>query len=178
MNLHDALDHLGERPLRGGKLRCPEHADRAPSLHLYHKTNSWYCFSCGRNGDGYGLIALFTGQDVGSVLAQFNPLDRNDKQAVTKVKRRNPHEVRSSLWRQVRDMNWRFFDQLRHILEDKPLEMLLSHLEYWSNRFQELRNEVFDPDLPIVDAEALVEDFQPMLDEALEDLRFISTWKG
>lgn len=44
---------------RSGKVRCPFHDDRTPSLHLYEDpTRGWYCFGCGRGGSIYDLAAL------------------------------------------------------------------------------------------------------------------------
>lgn len=44
---------------RSGKVRCPFHEDRTPSLHLYEDpTRGWYCFGCGRGGSIYDLAAL------------------------------------------------------------------------------------------------------------------------
>lgn len=71
MNLEQALNILGLEWPRTNKLACPKTEEKTPSLHLYEHTNSWYCFSCGANGDGYGLIALFTQQPIGSVLHKY-----------------------------------------------------------------------------------------------------------
>ncbi|MGN6274683.1 MAG: CHC2 zinc finger domain-containing protein [Solirubrobacterales bacterium] len=44
---------------RSGKVRCPFHEDRTPSLHLYEDpTRGWYCFGCGRGGSIYDLAAM------------------------------------------------------------------------------------------------------------------------
>jgi len=38
------------------KIRCPLHTDHTPSLHIYEKTNTWYCFSCNKGGDTIQFI--------------------------------------------------------------------------------------------------------------------------
>ena len=47
----------GREPNRGGKLHCPFHEDRHPSLQLYDD-GSWYCFgACRRGGTIYDFAA-------------------------------------------------------------------------------------------------------------------------
>jgi hypothetical protein len=49
----------GQRVGRSGKVRCPFHEDRTPSLHVYEDPErGWYCFGCGRGGSIYDLAAL------------------------------------------------------------------------------------------------------------------------
>jgi hypothetical protein len=44
---------------RSGKVRCPFHEDRTPSLHVYDDPErGWYCFGCGRGGSIYDLASL------------------------------------------------------------------------------------------------------------------------
>jgi hypothetical protein len=44
---------------RDGKVRCPFHEDRTPSLHVYEDPQrGWYCFGCGRGGSIYDFAAL------------------------------------------------------------------------------------------------------------------------
>ena len=44
----------GQRVGRSGKVRCPFHEDRTPSLHVYHQpAQGWACFGCGRGGSVY-----------------------------------------------------------------------------------------------------------------------------
>lgn len=48
----------GRQVGRDGKVRCPLHADRTPSLHVYpDPERGWYCFGCGRGGNIYGFAA-------------------------------------------------------------------------------------------------------------------------
>lgn len=47
--------HVG----RSGKVRCPFHEDRVPSLHVYAEpARGWYCFGCGRGGSIHDLASL------------------------------------------------------------------------------------------------------------------------
>jgi len=46
---------LGREPIRN-KIYCPYHEEAAPSLHIYTKTNSFFCFSCHKGGDVIELV--------------------------------------------------------------------------------------------------------------------------
>ena len=47
---------------RDGKVRCPFHEDRTPSLHVYEDPQrGWYCFGCGRGGSIYDFAAALLG---------------------------------------------------------------------------------------------------------------------
>lgn len=45
------------------RCRCinPEHEDRNPSMAVYPKTNTFYCFSCNTSGDNIGVVSLIKG---------------------------------------------------------------------------------------------------------------------
>jgi hypothetical protein len=47
---------LGREPDRAGKIACPFHEDRRPSLHLYGD-GSFYCFGCKRGGTIYDFAS-------------------------------------------------------------------------------------------------------------------------
>jgi hypothetical protein len=49
---HVYVERLTGAPVdRSGKVRCPFHEDRTPSLHVYEDPRrGWYCFGCGRGG--------------------------------------------------------------------------------------------------------------------------------
>jgi hypothetical protein len=54
---------VGQRVGTSGKVRCPFHDDRTPSLHVYEDPlRGWYCFGCGRGGSIYDLAALLIGR--------------------------------------------------------------------------------------------------------------------
>ena len=49
----------GLRVGHSGKVCCPFHEDRTPSLHVYDDPGrGWYCFGCGRGGSIYDLASL------------------------------------------------------------------------------------------------------------------------
>jgi hypothetical protein len=52
----------GQSVGRDGKVSCPFHEDRTPSLHVYERPEQgWYCFGCGRGGSIYDLAAALYG---------------------------------------------------------------------------------------------------------------------
>jgi hypothetical protein len=55
----------GQRVGRSGKVRCPFHEDRTPSLHVYDDPGrGWYCFGCGRGGSIYDLASMLWHRDT------------------------------------------------------------------------------------------------------------------
>lgn len=57
---HYAQVLTGREPDRRGKLACPFHEDRHPSLHLY-EDGTFYCFGCGAGGSIYDFAARLWG---------------------------------------------------------------------------------------------------------------------
>ena len=57
INPPDYVEALtGQEVSRDGKVRCPLHADRTPSLHVYPDPDrGWYCYGCERGGTIYDL---------------------------------------------------------------------------------------------------------------------------
>lgn len=53
-------EKIGMVPVKGTSYRCPfpDHRDSNPSFTLFPKTNSCWCFGCGRGGDNITLVAL------------------------------------------------------------------------------------------------------------------------
>lgn len=50
---------IGEVVGRDGKVRCPFHRDRTPSLHVFDTPErGWFCFGCRRGGSVYDFAAL------------------------------------------------------------------------------------------------------------------------
>lgn len=43
------------------KARCPWHAEDTPSMHYYKKTNTVYCFGCGKHGDAIDVYRAIHG---------------------------------------------------------------------------------------------------------------------
>ncbi|MFM8913632.1 MAG: CHC2 zinc finger domain-containing protein, partial [Flammeovirgaceae bacterium] len=45
LTLAQVLEHYGLKPDKLGKLNCPFHEDKTPSMQVYYKTQTCYCFS-------------------------------------------------------------------------------------------------------------------------------------
>jgi len=58
LTLAQVLQHYGLQPDKHGRLHCPFHADKTPSLHVYYKTHTAYCFSsnCKTHGKPIDVI--------------------------------------------------------------------------------------------------------------------------
>ena len=58
LTLAQVLDYYGLRPDKHAKLSCPFHDDKTPSLQVYHKTETCYCFSsnCPTQGKSMDVI--------------------------------------------------------------------------------------------------------------------------
>lgn len=50
-----------------GNVPCPFHQDAKPSMHLYDKTNSFYCFSCKKSGSTIDLFKEIMSYNTGIV---------------------------------------------------------------------------------------------------------------
>jgi DNA primase len=58
----------GLQPTRSGRVNCPFHEDRTPSLQLY-EDGSFYCFGCDRGGTIYDFAARLWG--IGTERREF-----------------------------------------------------------------------------------------------------------
>jgi DNA primase len=58
LTLKEVLDYYWLQPDKHGRLHCPFHEDQTPSLQLYYKTNTCYCFSsnCKTHGKSLDVI--------------------------------------------------------------------------------------------------------------------------
>jgi DNA primase len=168
--MDEALDELQLYLPNNHKLECPAHDETIPSLHVYE--DSWYCFSCGRNGDGIGLVALYTEQDVRSLVAQRGGgwhSKRVQTRGLTK------QEVARAVYRRYQDThNW-WFQQINLLYTDVPDWLLLRKLDLWSQAFDELRDRLlghngFEDDGPLLpfQAEPLIDEFRVELEQAIQ----------
>ena len=57
MPLRTIVERFGARIGRDGKISCPLHQDKTPSLHVYD--DHAYCFSCKTRFDSYSLVGAF-----------------------------------------------------------------------------------------------------------------------
>ena len=58
LSLADVLQHYGLKPDKHARLNCPFHPDKTPSLQVYYKTQTCYCFSanCSTHGKSLDVI--------------------------------------------------------------------------------------------------------------------------
>lgn len=58
LTLAQVLQHYGLKPDKNGRLHCPFHEDKTPSLQVYYKTQTAYCFSsnCKTHGKSMDVI--------------------------------------------------------------------------------------------------------------------------
>jgi DNA primase len=58
LSLAHVLDHYGLKPDKQGRLNCPFHEDKTPSMQVYWKTHTCFCFSsnCPTNGKSMDVI--------------------------------------------------------------------------------------------------------------------------
>jgi len=62
LTLARVLQHYNLKPDKNLRLHCPFHEDKTPSLQVYYKTHTCYCFSsnCKTHGKSLDVTGLFT----------------------------------------------------------------------------------------------------------------------
>jgi len=143
MLMHEALEKCGLRWPKMGKLTCPKHPDKTPSLQLYK--DSFYCFSCQITGDAYGFIALWKNQDIADVLRQWAPKDGQD--AIMRVHRQTvlavgPEALDKRQRRLWQDMNAYLFSRLHIVFHDLSTQILVDEIERMADQFGDLAERV------------------------------------
>src|SRR4030042_2391334 len=58
LSIMNVLGHYSLKPDKHDFILCPFHEDKSPSLKIYTRTNTFYCFSCGASGDTIEFIQL------------------------------------------------------------------------------------------------------------------------
>ena len=58
LSIKKVLAHYGLKPDRNHRLNCPFHTDKTPSLQVYEKTNTCYCFSTNCKTHGSSIDAI------------------------------------------------------------------------------------------------------------------------
>ena len=139
--LEEAVDEIGIPFPRDRKLECPKHEDKTGSLHLYE--DSFYCFSCGATGDGIGLVALFTNQDVRRLLAQRGE-GRSYRMA---TKGMSKTDVARSVQAGRRDLEHWWFDRIAEAYKDSQLWALERAIDMWSQVFDDLARRLSGKEL-------------------------------
>lgn len=58
LSLSEVIRHYGLKADKQNRLRCPFHEDKTPSMQLYYKTQTAYCFSsnCRTHGKSMDVI--------------------------------------------------------------------------------------------------------------------------
>ncbi|NJM15478.1 MAG: hypothetical protein HC896_08975 [Bacteroidales bacterium] len=59
LSIEAVLNRYNLKPDRHHKICCPFHQEKTPSLVIYPKTNTWYCFGCGATGDSIQFIEMY-----------------------------------------------------------------------------------------------------------------------
>ncbi len=72
LRLAEVISHYGLRPDKHGRLLCPFHADKTPSLQLYPKTDTYCCFSTNCNAGTGDVIRFIELMDKCSTHLPFN----------------------------------------------------------------------------------------------------------
>ena len=95
INILDLAYKLGLQLNRSNKCVCFIHEEKEPSLQFYDKTNTWYCFGCGKGGNVITFVQNFTGCDFKTACQwlhetynlSFNPTI-NNKKPIQKVSKK------------------------------------------------------------------------------------------
>lgn len=59
LSIDAVLNRYNLKPDRHHKICCPFHQEKTPSLVIYPKTSTWYCFGCGATGDSIQFIEMY-----------------------------------------------------------------------------------------------------------------------
>ena len=135
--IDEALEQLEiERP-RNNKIGCPScGSENTPALHLYE--DHYYCYSCGKSGDGAGLIALYTGENVRTVLKRYSK-GRPARRVGPKL---TPLTIDKAISRKYRDIhNW-WFPLLHEMYRDSAMWAFERALDLYSDIFDSTRARI------------------------------------
>jgi len=143
VTIFDALQTLGLRWPRSGKMSCPLHKDRTPSLQLYQ--DSYYCFSCSATGDAYGLIAIVTGQHINKVLREYGSKSKQRASSAT-LKMVGPQAMEAMVYRAWQDTNRLVYRRLHEVFGDFQTQVLVDEIERMGIRLDELLSYLLSRD--------------------------------
>lgn len=164
--IEEALEELELEWPRNNKIACPAcGSEDTPALHLYD--DHFYCFSCGKSGDGIGLVALYTGQNIRSLVAKRGSGARPARLATKTMTRRGVNRAVYRQWQEVH--NW-WFNLLHDIYKDAAVWSFERALDLWSDVFDTLQAEIrgqqgFEALAPF-EAEQRIKDLKRKLAEA------------
>lgn len=166
--IEEALDEVGLELPRSRKLECPKHEDKTPSIHVYE--DSWYCYSCGLSGDGIGLVALYTNQDVRRLLAQRGG-ERPRRMATRGLSKT---DVARSVQTDRRALEHWWFDEISKAYAGSHQWALERAIDLWSQVFQDLDEKILakgawlDEDKPApFEAEEMIRQLRTRLEGVL-----------
>ena len=112
-----AVEHYGFRVNRSGKIACPFHNDRTPSMKV---DNRFHCFGCGADGDVIDFVARLYGlgtKEAAEKLAQDFGMryeDKGKKPSVRKVIKQKSEEQR---FRELEQKCFRVLSDYLHLLK-------------------------------------------------------------
>ena len=68
LTLAEVLQHYGHQADKNDRMHCPFHEDKTPSMQVYYKTNTAYCFSsnCSTHGKSLDVIDFVMHKEKGS----------------------------------------------------------------------------------------------------------------
>lgn len=161
--MQQVVDEFGLEPNRSGFVSCPAHSDSTPSLKLYE--DHFNCFSCGANGDEYGLIALLVGEDVRVVLSQRRPWSKAD----ASVPRLNKGDVQRDIVKRYRDLSVAWFKFISEVYKDAPVDIYLRMVGYWSEVFEEYAERIYgkgDEAPTVLEREELLAELAMLLEKS------------
>lgn len=72
VSIFDVCRKYGIDVNRRGFARCPFHSEKTPSLRIYSKDNSWYCFGCHEHGSVLDLVMKLFDESVADACKRLN----------------------------------------------------------------------------------------------------------
>lgn len=168
MQSEEALEILGMELPANRKIHCvaPDHDERTPSLHVYPDDGGFYCFGCGRGGDGWDLLSLLTGKPVGQLMrergAQLGgPRPRTRWQQLDELQGR------------AREATYTFHAACKRL---HGLRKVAEYADRVDHLFDGLGfRRAFPEDTAPVDVARQVRDLETFYDQALKDLQVLGS---
>lgn len=131
LSIEAVLNRYNLKPDKHHKICCPFHQEKTPSLVIYPKTSTWYCFGCGATGDSIQFIemyekctkheALLKAQDFIGMPPVQNPRPRPEKLELPQPPQ--APEERTAILTKIFES---FKNGLNHPVSVKPKEYLKS----------------------------------------------------
>jgi DNA primase len=132
----DVVARFYKEPNRAGKVNCPFHNDKTPSLQVYD--DGFVCFGCGASGDLIAFVAMLEGVKqyeaarlIGSAFGL--PIDRppspqeqqrHRNQAIRRNAAQEYRELESRAFVNMADFRSRTLELIEHTFPDVPDDIL------------------------------------------------------